>query len=263
MKIINNSQLTKTAGLTEETALLVKNFRTILKTHSKHFTPGLMEIATALIIKQPKEIQAQWLTLAKAGKFEPEAAALACKNWAEIITPFYRPKNIVETFDGLSPSLATLKKYQSEMITALILCKIIKDTSNFYNVGGAINDYQIQQTAVLIIDTFYYLTIKDFVLCFNMAKAGKFGKLFDRLDGAIFLSWLEQYNELRLQAAQEKAQNEAQEKKKVSIDSAICQVLKKYAKSKPEKVAPKMSIEECEEKRRADVESIKLIYKPK
>jgi hypothetical protein len=259
----NNQLTTTTAGLTAETALLVKNFQTILKTHLKHFTIELLETVTALLTKQPKEIQNQWLTLAKAGKFEPEAAALACKNWAGIITPFYRPKSIIETFDGLSPSLATLKKYQSEMVTALILCKIIKDTANFYNVGGAINDYQIQQTAVLIIDTFYFLNIKDFVLCFNMAKAGKFGKLFDRLDGAIFLNWLEQYNELRLQAAQEKAQNEAQEKKIISIDSAICQVLKKYAKSKPEKVAPKMSAKDCEEKRRADVESIKLIYKPK
>lgn len=263
MKIITTNQLTTTAGLTAETALLVKNFQTILKTHLKNFTIELLGTATALIVKQPKEIQAQWLQLAKAGRFEPEAAALACKNWPQIITPFYRPKNIVETFDGLSPSLATLKKYQSEMVTALILCKIIKDTANFYNVGGAINDNQITTTAVLIIDTFYFLNIKDFVLCFNMAKAGKFGKLFDRLDGAIFLGWLEQYNELRLQAAQEKAQNEAQEKKKVSIDSAICQVLKKYAKKQPEKVAPKMTTEQCEEKRRADVESIKLIYKPK
>ena len=156
MKITKTNQLTKTAGLTAETAQLVNNFRTILKTHSNNFTIELLETVTALIIKQPKEIQNQWLTLAKAGKFEPEAAVLACKNWPQIITPFYRPKSIAETFDGLSPSLATLKKYQSEMVTALILCKIIKDTANFYNVGGAINDYQIQQTAVLIIDTFYF-----------------------------------------------------------------------------------------------------------
>jgi len=263
MKAINKAE-----AATEEMGLLVKNFQIILKTRLKHSTHKQLVKVEELIYKQPIEIQKQWLVIAESGKFETDKAILACKNWSEVVSsPFYRPKNIKETFNGSSPSIATLKKYQSEMVAALILCKIIKQTASFFNVGGAINDHQIQETAVLIMDTYHFLNITDFVLCFKMAKQGKFGKLFDRLDGAIILSWLEEYNELRLMEAATISETKANEIKasKMNTGSAIYKALKncmnvKSTKEEPKKVA-KMTNKQLEEKKLADIETLKLIYK--
>ena len=262
MKAIN-----QTEAATEGTGLLVKNFQTILKTALKHSTSKHLAKAEELLHKQPEEIQQQWLLIAASGNFEPDKAVLACKNWSEVVnSPFYRPKNIQETFDCSSPSLATLKKYQSEMVAALILCKIIKNTAKFFNVGGAINDQQIQETAVLILDSYYYLNIKDFVLCFKMAKQGKFGKLFDRLDGAIVLGWIEEYKELRLIEAQNNSQKKANDRKNNSFNtgSSIYKALKDCANIKDSKEAPKkvakMTNKQLEEKKKADIETLKLIY---
>jgi len=242
----------------------------ILKTHCKNFTNNQLIIANNLLNKQPLLIQNQWIEIAASGKFEPDKAILACKNWPKIIDdPFFRPKKIVDTFNNLTPSISTLKKYQSEMIAALILCKIIKDTAAFFNVGGSINDTQVKQTAVLIIDTYHFLNITDFILCFKMAKTGKFGKLYDRLDGTIILSWLNEYNELRLQEAQIHSEKKsAKEKEKsLKIDSAIYQALKKCIETedKPaaEDIKPqrRMTNQEFEEKRINDLNSLKCMYK--
>ena len=264
MKAINQAE-----AATEGMVLSVKNFQTILKTHLKPSMHKHLVKAEELLHKQPEEIQQQWLVIAEAGKFEPDKAILACKNWSEVVSsPFYRPKNIQETFNGSSPSLATLKKYQSEMVAALILCKIIKQTASFFNVGGAINDQQIQETAVLIMDTYHFLNITDFVLCFKMAKQGKFGKLFDRLDGAIVLGWLEEYNELRLIEAQNNSQKKANKRKASQMNSGSsiykalkdCMNVKDSIKEEPKEVV-KMTNQEFKEKRINDLNSLKCMYK--
>ena len=63
------------------------------------------------------------------------------------------------------------------------------------------NDVQMAQTADLILDEFYYLNIEDFKLCFNMAKSGKFGKVYDRIDGQVIMDWLSTYENMRIETS--------------------------------------------------------------
>lgn len=60
---------------------------------------------------------------------------------------------------------------------------------------------QLVQTIQLIIEDFYYFNIEDFKLCFNNAKRGKYGKVYDRIDGNIIYEWLQKYSEERVQMA--------------------------------------------------------------
>ena len=84
------------------------------------------------------------------------------------------------------------------------------------------NDIQMAQTADLILEEFYYLNIEDFKLCFNMAKSGKFGKVYDRMDGQVIMDWLSMYNKMRVETkvSEENAKHQsikAQEKNAKSI----------------------------------------------
>lgn len=60
---------------------------------------------------------------------------------------------------------------------------------------------QLVQTIQLIIEDFYYFNIEDFKLCFNNAKRGRYGKVYDRLDGNVIYEWLETYSKERVQFA--------------------------------------------------------------
>ena len=67
----------------------------------------------------------------------------------------------------------------------------------FFNVGKIMNDNQAAQTADLIIEEYYFLKPDDFKLCFNRAKKGLYGKVYDRIDGAVILEWLGRYEKER------------------------------------------------------------------
>jgi len=56
---------------------------------------------------------------------------------------------------------------------------------------------QIQETSRLILSNFYNLTIPEIYLVINNAKMGFYGKLYDRIDGSIILSWFNSYFEER------------------------------------------------------------------
>jgi len=44
---------------------------------------------------------------------------------------------------------------------------------------------------------FYWLKPEDFKLCFNNAKTGKYGQLYNRLDGSVIFEWLNNYQNER------------------------------------------------------------------
>ena len=77
------------------------------------------------------------------------------------------------------------------------MAKIIIDVVMFFNVGKIMNDNQAAQTADLIIEEYYFLKPDDFKLCFNRAKKGLYGKVYDRIDGAVILEWLGRYEKER------------------------------------------------------------------
>lgn len=102
-----------------------------------------------------------------------------------------------------SPALATLKAELGEQKLLAILTLFITDAVEFFNVGKSMTGEQIVQTAKLISKDYYYLKPEDFKLCFENAKRGRYGKLFDRLDGAIVLEWLSTYVNQRMDRAEE------------------------------------------------------------
>lgn len=114
--------------------------------------------------------------------------------------PYYnslRPKAVNDVFDSPSCSIAVMNKEFGETHLRGFMVKVLNDLIDFFNVGKSIGAVQVAQTVDLIIDEYYFFKPDDFKLCFNRAKKGLYGKVYDRIDGAVILEWLGRYEKER------------------------------------------------------------------
>ena len=154
---------------------------------------------TEIQILQQQEIQ-------KAGIIPPEMmpknAEEALKISQTLPEQYYKslkPKKIEEAINSITPGLSVYRKHSGETKARALVVLFLSDLVKFFNVGKAMNDVQMAQTADLILDEYYYLNIDDIKLCFNMAKSGKFGKVYDRIDGQVIMGWLSEYEAQRIE----------------------------------------------------------------
>ena len=103
--------------------------------------------------------------------------------------------NYEQIFLSKSPSFLTIKNCIGNEKAHSIIIIMLLDIIKFFNVGKSMDATQTDQTASLIESTYPHYKIEDFKFCFDNAKKGKYGKVYDRIDGHIILSWLEKYNE--------------------------------------------------------------------
>ncbi len=80
---------------------------------------------------------------------------------------------------------------EAESKTVLVF--LINDISEFLNIKETLNTNQILSTVDLIIEEYGYMKPEDFKLCFNQAKKGYYGQVYNRIDGQVILSWLKEY----------------------------------------------------------------------
>jgi len=106
-------------------------------------------------------------------------------------------QNVNDVFDSPSCSIAVMNKEFGETHLRGFMVKVLNDLIDFFNVGKSIGAVQVAQTVDLIIDEYYFFKPDDFKLCFNRAKKGLYGKVYDRIDGAVILEWLGRYEKER------------------------------------------------------------------
>lgn len=125
---------------------------------------------------------------------------LSATTYAQQLSQYYKathPLTVSDAIKSKAPPLALVKKEQGQGIVYSFLIDIITDVVDYFNVGKSMGAMQIAQTAELVFQEYYFLRPDDFKLCFNNAKKGLYGKLFDRLDGGIIMEWLTTYSEQR------------------------------------------------------------------
>ncbi len=105
--------------------------------------------------------------------------------------------------------MATIKKTFGEDFTQAYIEGWIVHLRKFLNVGNRMNDEQTQETAMMIMDEFYNVTIADINIIFKRAKMGRWGGLYGRLDGQMILTWFDNYFQERCKAAADKSILEA------------------------------------------------------
>jgi hypothetical protein len=137
---------------------------------------------------------------------------------SQFLTDFSIPKiqkqlrkidNIPAAIEIKTPSIASISKKFGEDFTQAYIEGWIVNLRDFLNVGKKMTDQQTQETAMMIMDLYYNITIVDINLIFRKAKLGQWGQIYDRLDGQIILSWFEKYFNERCRAYAERSMLEA------------------------------------------------------
>jgi hypothetical protein len=71
------------------------------------------------------------------------------------------------------------------------LVVLVGELADSFNIGKNMTAGQMVDTAQMILNEYPELKIDDVALCFSKAKKGRYGKVYDRLDGPIVFEWLE------------------------------------------------------------------------
>lgn len=108
-----------------------------------------------------------------------------------------RPKNLDEVFNAPDLSLSVLINEISIAGVRAALAIMVGNAVQFFNVGKTMDKQQVLITCDLIIEAFPYFKLEDFALCFKKAMLLEYGKLYDRIDGAIIIEWLQKYSRTR------------------------------------------------------------------
>lgn len=88
--------------------------------------------------------------------------------------------------------------------------------------------YQVEMTTELIEETFYYFSPEDFRKCFRGAMSGKYGKIYNRLDGAVIMEWLRAYDIERTEIiVREQMERNKQEAKEIMSTESFNGAMKK------------------------------------
>jgi hypothetical protein len=105
------------------------------------------------------------------------------------------------TIKSGAPTLASIKKEYSEDFSQAYVAVWIVNLNDFINASRKMSPPQIEETAILILQEYYYLNLADINLIFKRIKKGEFGQLYTELDGIKLLSWFEKYTNERATTA--------------------------------------------------------------
>lgn len=120
------------------------------------------------------------------------------------------PRTVDDVFRSGLPALAAISREQGEAKARALLVLLVKDMLDFFNLTETMADRQVAVTVDLIIEEYPYMQADDIALCFRNAMKGKYGKLYNRIDGQVIMGWLREYNRERCTQAEQASYNEAQ-----------------------------------------------------
>lgn len=105
--------------------------------------------------------------------------------------------NIKQCLLSDSPSLETIKAELTREEFSSILNLMIIDLVKYFSVGNSMGKEQVIQTVDLIMDApeYKHLKLEDIKLCFNYAKKGWYGQIYNRIDGGVIFDCLNKYLE--------------------------------------------------------------------
>lgn len=115
---------------------------------------------------------------------------------------------IEKAIDSKLPSIALMQKKYGNTKVMETVAEMVVGTIEFFNVPK-LSAMQVKMTTKFICgkgeDEYDYLNFADINLCFENAMRGKYGQLYNRIDGQIILMWLDKYAWERATLIEEKS----------------------------------------------------------
>lgn len=125
-----------------------------------------------------------------------------------------RPKSVDDVFASSEPALGMIAKELGENQARAVVVILLSEIVDFFNSSNTMNDSQVATTTDLIIEEYPYFKIDDLKLAFRNGMKGKYGEIYNRLDGSVIMGWLKQYNRERCAKADIISYNEHKNRQK-------------------------------------------------
>lgn len=110
------------------------------------------------------------------------------------------PQTVKQIIESETPSFALINRLEGDdRLSVAYLVKLINEVVEYFNIGKTMNDVQVMNTAKFILAEYAQYKLDDFMLCFDRAKKGKYGIVYDRIDGHVIFEWIEKYLHERFQ----------------------------------------------------------------
>ena len=123
-------------------------------------------------------------------------------------TKLIQVKSIDDAIKIKSPSIGQIcNEYDIKKTQAYIKLWIV-DLMFSLNLKRTLNEFQIDEVALLICSEYRSLTKADINLIFRDAKLGKYGAFYESLDVPKILGWFAEYHSNRMEAYERKNFNE-------------------------------------------------------
>lgn len=119
-----------------------------------------------------------------------------------------RPRSVDDVFKSAEPALGMVASELGENHARAIVVILLSELVGFFNASNTMNDSQVAITTDLIIEEYPYFKVDDLKLVFRNAMKGRYGDIYNRLDGSVIMGWLRQYNKERCARADVLSYNE-------------------------------------------------------
>ncbi len=119
-----------------------------------------------------------------------------------------RPKTIEDVFLSSEPAIGTITRKLGETKSRAAVVLLLADALEFFNATETMSDIQVAMTVDLIMEEYPYFKMDDLKLCFKNAMKMKYGRIYNRIDGQVIMSWFRDYNKERCAAADNQSWNE-------------------------------------------------------
>lgn len=113
------------------------------------------------------------------------------KNLFEFIS---HERNLTVDIAIKSTHIEDLIRFTNEKDVLKAIAGVILMAAEYFNVKD-MSDVQASQTASLYIEQFPMETLEDLVICLKNAKMGRYGKIYNRIDGQLIFTWFREYLE--------------------------------------------------------------------
>jgi hypothetical protein len=93
--------------------------------------------------------------------------------------------------------ISVIRANNSFEFIAGILGIMINDFCGNFNTRNPMSEDQIADLAIELVNDYWCYKLEDFVVFFSLAKRGRYGKVYDRMDAATIYQLLAEYNKDR------------------------------------------------------------------
>lgn len=155
------------------------------------------------------KIEIRWNELQRAGQFEESKALLSLLALPQNLG-MVQPRNLEQALDGSTPAISTVNKYLGREASKDAVIQIIAEAAALLNIGKNLQPHQIEFLAEDVLQDWFYLTIGEVRYIMQQGIRNRWGSIYDRLDVETVMGWIGQYDAVRTETVERRAQKAAE-----------------------------------------------------